>query len=345
VRPGPGERIRCASVWEDADLLCEALSPVARGGRLLSVAAAGDNALALLTLDPAEVLAVDSSPAPLACLELRLVAIRRLADDALLAFLGVTPSTDRAAVYRLLRRELAEGARDFWDAHPAAMEEGVIHAGSVERSLRAFRRWVLPLVHTRRALHALREERTPEERLRFYRLFFSRAVMGRLGRDAVLPDPVDGTAGERFLERTRHALTELPTHSNPYLAYALTGNYAAGALPRYLRPESIPVIRERLGRLSWIRGGVEAAPGRFDGFNLSDLFEPLGPAEHERVYGELLARSRPGARLVYWNLLAARARPEAFRDRARPLAELAARLHREDRAWFYQTLRVDEVLP
>ncbi|CAN5264218.1 hypothetical protein BH23GEM4_BH23GEM4_17410 [soil metagenome] len=47
------DRIRYASVWEDADVLCEALAPVAPGGRLLSVASAGDNALALLTLDPA----------------------------------------------------------------------------------------------------------------------------------------------------------------------------------------------------------------------------------------------------------------------------------------------------
>src|SRR4029079_3337101 len=55
--------IRYASVWEDADVLCEALAPVARGGRLLSIASAGDNALALLTLDPAEVVAVDLSAA------------------------------------------------------------------------------------------------------------------------------------------------------------------------------------------------------------------------------------------------------------------------------------------
>ncbi|MCH7890232.1 MAG: DUF3419 family protein, partial [Gemmatimonadetes bacterium] len=44
------ESIRYGSVWEDADVLCEALAPVAKGGRLLSVASAGDNALALLTL-------------------------------------------------------------------------------------------------------------------------------------------------------------------------------------------------------------------------------------------------------------------------------------------------------
>src|SRR5438105_4028356 len=92
--------VRYGCVWEDADVLCAALEPVARGGRLLSIASAGDNTLALLTLDPAEVIAVDLSAAQLACLELRMAAFRRLDDPALLAFLGVTASSSRLETYR-----------------------------------------------------------------------------------------------------------------------------------------------------------------------------------------------------------------------------------------------------
>src|SRR5205085_2322120 len=76
----PAPSVRYASVWEDADVLCEALAPVSQGGRLLSIASAGDNVLALLTLDPAEVVAIDTNPAQLACLELRRAAFRRLDD-------------------------------------------------------------------------------------------------------------------------------------------------------------------------------------------------------------------------------------------------------------------------
>src|SRR5687767_9317141 len=146
--------IRYGSVWEDADVLCEALSPVARGGRLLSIASAGDNALALLTLDPAEVVAVDLNPAQLACLELRIAAFRTLDDRELLAFLGMPPETLetpvppiaasvasptrydgaasaaevpkgsnpvsgkwRYATYARLRPALPPHAAQFWDAH------------------------------------------------------------------------------------------------------------------------------------------------------------------------------------------------------------------------------------
>lgn len=350
-------QVRYASVWEDADLLCEALAPVAAGGRLLSVASAGDNVLALLTLDPAQIVAADYSAAQLACLELRIAAFRQLDDAELLPFLGVEPRADRLRVYRQwLRPVLGEAARGFWDANPRAIAGGAIHAGRFERYLRAFGRLVLPLVHRPATIRALRAERSATEQRAFYagrwdsarwrllfRLFFSRGVMGRLGRDPAFFAHVNGSVAERILERTRYALCELPAHSNPYLAYILTGNYPPEALPRYLRPAERARIRERLDRVRLRHGGIDAADGEFDGFNLSDVFEYMSPAEHERVYAALAAKARPGARLVYWNLLAPRGCPPDCRPRVRPLDALARELHARDRAWFYGTLHVDEV--
>src|SRR5690606_34066661 len=140
------DTIRYASVWEDADVLCDALAAVAPGGRLLSVASAGDNALALLTLDPAEVVAVDLNPAQLACLELRVAAFRRLDDAELLPFLGVGDAGRRLDAYRRLRSELSAEASAFWDARPELIERGAIHVGKFERYLRTFRQWVLPTI-------------------------------------------------------------------------------------------------------------------------------------------------------------------------------------------------------
>jgi S-adenosylmethionine-diacylglycerol 3-amino-3-carboxypropyl transferase len=351
--------VRYASVWEDADVLCDALAPVAAGGRLLSIASAGDNALALLTLRPAEVVAADLSLPQLACLELRIAAFRRLEHAAVLAFLGAAPSRHRAVTYAVLRRDLGPDARGFWDRHPDAVAGGVIHAGKFERYLRTFRTRILPLVHPRRRIDRLTSERSLAAREAFYagewdtwrwrllfRVFFSRFVMGRMGRDPAFFAHVEGSVGERILARTRHALTAIPTASNPYLAYIMTGGYPPAARPRYLRPESFEAIRDGVERLRAVRGPIEAAgEGGFDGFNLSDVFEYMAPAEHERCYGALLDRGRPRARLVYWNLLAPRGRPAAVADRARPLAELAATLHARDRAWFYGTLHVDEVVP
>jgi S-adenosylmethionine-diacylglycerol 3-amino-3-carboxypropyl transferase len=349
--------IRYASVWEDADVLCEALAPVAAGGRLLSIASAGDNALALLTLDPAEVVAADLSPVQLACVELRIAAFRHLDHPQLLAFLGTAPAADRAETYRSLREDLSADARAFWDGQPEAVAGGVIHAGKFERYLRAFRTRILPFVHPRGRIDRLREKRTIAEQQRFYarewdtwrwrllfRLFFSRTVMGRMGRDPAFFSHVEGSVGSRILARTRHALTALPVHSNPYVAYIITGNYPPEALPRYLRPEWFETIRSRIGRVRLVQAPVETAgEGPFDGYNLSDIFEYMGPAEHERCYGALVDRAAPGARLVYWNLLAPRARPEVLADHVQPLRETADALHVRDLAWFYGALHVDQV--
>jgi S-adenosylmethionine:diacylglycerol 3-amino-3-carboxypropyl transferase len=349
--------IRYASVWEDADVLCDALAPVATGGRLLSIASAGDNALALLTLDPAEVLAVDLSPAQLACVALRIAAFEALDHDALLAFLGVRPADDRAATYSRLRARLTPEHAAFWDAHPALVRAGVIHGGKFERYFHLFRTWMLPLVHSRAGVDALFAPRDREGRERFYarrwdtwrwralfRVFFSRTVMGRLGRDPEFFAQVDGPVAERIMARARYAMTVLPTADNPYLARTLTGNFREPALPRYLERRHFECIRSRLPRLRLALLPADQAEGRFDGFNLSDIFEYMDPGEHQRCYLRLLERARPGSRLVYWNMLAPRAAPAAADGRVRPLAELAAELHARDRAFFYQRLQVEEVL-
>jgi S-adenosylmethionine-diacylglycerol 3-amino-3-carboxypropyl transferase len=351
------DQLRYANVWEDADVLCEALADVARGARLLSIASAGDNVLGLLTLDPREVVAVDLSRAQLACLELRLAAFRRLDRTRVLAFLGVLPDADRRATYRELRPDLSAEARSLWDGRAPELAQGILQAGRFEHYFRLFRRWVLPLIHGRSTVRALREPRSLEAQRAFYRerwdtprwrllfrAFFSRVVMGRLGRDPAFFSHVQGAVGARILERTRHALTELPVAGNPWLAWIVTGNFPPEAVPRYLQAEHFDAIRERLDRVRLVHGPVEhAAVGRFEGFNLSDLFEYMSSAEHAACYARLLAAASPRARLVYWNMLVPRGIPDGLADRVQPLAARAAELHARDRAWFYRALHVDEV--
>lgn len=352
----PLNLLRYANVWEDADVLCEALAPVARGGRLLSIASAGDNALALLTLDPAEVAAVDLSLPQLAALELRVIAFRRLDHEALLAFLGARPQADRGATYARLRRDLSSSAQEFWDLNPLAIDVGPMHAGKFERYFAAFRRFVLPLIHSRRIVADLLAAKDAARRLRFYqetwdtrrwrfvfRLFFGRAVMGVMGRDPAFFAHVEAAVGDRILNRSRHALTVLDPASNPFLTYILTGNWGDHALPRYLRAEHHETIRSRLDRVTWYHAAAQLVPGTFDGFNLSNIFEYMSAADHEDIYAALAAHARPAGRLVYWNLLAPRGIPARLSARIDSLDEHAAALHARDRAWFYGALHVDEV--
>lgn len=349
--------IRYASVWEDADILCEALGPSSDNGRILSIASSGDNALALLTVNPKEIVAADLSSAQLACVELRMAAFRRLAHPDLLAFLGITPSADRKDTYLQLRADLSSSAAQFWDAHPNAIKDGIIHAGKFERYLRLFGTKILPWIHSKEKRESLLTNRTLSEQTRFYneqwdtwlwkaffRVFFSKTLMGMLGRDPAFFEHVEGTVAERIMTRTRHAMTQLPTYNNPYLVYVLTGNYDPQALPRYLRPEYKDTITSNLHKIKLFQGAIQDADsGCFDGYNLSDIFEYMNETEFAACYGALVKRANPGARLAYWNMLVPRKAPSALNGQIHHLADISSALHFHDKAWFYQAFLVDEV--
>ena len=349
--------VRYANCWEDADILCNALRSKP-GTRILSIASAGDNVFALLA-EGAEVVAADLSPAQLACVELRRAAFANLEYEELLGFLGVRPHNNRHAVFRRIASQLPENAREYWLTLPEAIEAGIIHAGKFERYFHLFRRRVLPLVHTRRRVEELVRHKEIEERRAFYaqiwnswrwrclfKLFFSRFVMGRLGRDPEFFRYVEGSVADRILERAQYALTDLPTHDNPYLDYILFGNYRK-ALPKYLRPENFEKVRQNLQKLSTFEGTVEQAAEKygdsgFDGFNLSDIFEYLDPTHCERIFRTLLNRSHSSARFAYWNMLSPRQRPEALCEKIKPLGELGQELFLQDKAFFYSRFVVEE---
>ncbi|HYG63720.1 MAG TPA: DUF3419 family protein [Thermoanaerobaculia bacterium] len=354
--------IRYANVWEDAQVLCAALRP-APGQRILSIASAGDNSFSLLS-HGAHVLAVDLSPAQLNLVELKKTAVRHLDYETALTFLGVRPSASRLAVYGHLAKHLSDQAREFWGDRPEAIEGGVIHHGKFESYFHLFRRRVLPLVHGRRTVERLLEEKDEAARRKFYgrvwdtwrwkllfRVFFSRFTMGRLGRDPEFFRYVEGSVAERILGRTRYALTVLPPHANPYVDYILTGSFTH-TLPHWLRPEVFPKVRENLDRLTLFEGSVEpvaeaewlARGEGFDGFNLSDIFEYMDPATSAQVYGRLLATARPGARFAYWNMLAPRRLAPSFPGRVRPLDDEAGQLFARDLAFFYSAFVIDEVV-
>lgn len=351
--------IRYAQCWEDADILVEALA-IGPEDRCLAIASAGDNALAMLACGPARVLAIDVSAAQVACLELRVAAYRALEHSELLELIGSKPSERRRALYARCRTHLSDVARSVWDSRPADIEAGIGNAGKFERYFMLFRTRVLPFAHGPHRVARLLERRSKAERIAFYehewnswrwrllfRMFSSRFVMCRYGRDAAFFRYIDGDVANPILRRTRHALTELDPADNPYVQWILTGGHQS-ALPLALRPESFDRIRNNLDRLEWRVASLEEVvaatpPGSFDKYNLSDIFEYVSPAHYEQLLGAIARTGRAGGRLAYWNMLAPRRRPPALGHRLRPLDDLARRLHALDKAFFYGAFVVEEI--
>lgn len=349
-----------------------------------SIASAGDNALALLSQGPEKVVAVDLNPAQLACLELRVAAYRLLSYEELLALIGtqtVEPNQEglRNQLYQRCRPELTPAAASFWDSRPEAIRAGIGHGGKFERYFRLFRRFVLPLIHKQNLVDQLLRGGSKEERERFYseswntrrwrllfHLFFSRQLMGLLGRDPSFFRYVEGSVAKRILARTQHALTELNPSENPYLQWILKETHTT-ALPFALRRENFEKIRSHLDRLEWNQASIEeylaTHPGnQFSKWNLSDVFEYLSEAEYESLLRRIVHASRTNAvmqtgastfeppsyqnrsRMVYWNMLAPRSCPPSLRSQINPLSDLAQTLFQQDKAFFYSRLVIEEVV-
>lgn len=349
--------IRYAQCWEDADILVDALNPCP-GKRCLSIASAGDNTLALLARNPEYVLAVDLSAAQLACLELRVAAYRALEHEDLLELIGSTASRDRMKLYRACRTHLSAKAALFWDEHSKFVEEGIGGCGKFEEYFRIFRTRILPLIHSKRRVRELLEEKPRDQRIAFYdcewdnwrwralfQVFFSKRVMGALGRDPEFFRYVEGSVSERILTRTRYALTELDPAKNPYIWWILTGAHG-GVYPFALREENFESIRRNLGRLEWRQAALEDAMenfGPFDCFNLSDFFEYISEQNYKEQLRRIVLMARSGARLAYWNMLAQRHRPESMAADLTALTEEAAYLFARDKAFFYSAFVLEQV--
>lgn len=352
--------IRYAQCWEDADILMDGLT-IRLGDTCLSIASAGDNSLSMLARGAGRVVALDLNPAQLACLELRVAAYRELSHAELLELIGSQASTRRAELYRRCRPVLKTDTRVFWDAHTADIEGGIGGGGKFERYFALFRQRVMPLVHSRAVIDRLLVGGDAAMREGFYRhhwdtwrwrllfrVFFSRFVMGRLGRDPSFFRYVEGSVAERILARTRHALTALDPADNPYLQWILTGRHTS-ALPHALRGENFEAIRANLDRLEWHCLPLEEfleqeGSATIDRFNLSDIFEYMSEENYNRLLERLIRAGRRGGRLAYWNMLAPRSRPESMAAQLRPLEAEAQRLFRQDKAFFYSAFVLEELV-
>lgn len=356
-----GQRISYAQCWEDPAVLRDALA-VGPEDDVLSVCSAGDNSFDLAIRGARSVTAIDLSRPQLALAELKLVATRRLPVQSLRSLLGFDDPGRRVWFYHHVRDDLGPDARAWWDAHEDVVREGICGAGRFERYLATFREKLLPWVHRRGTVDGMLACESLDAQKAFFaerwdtwrwramvRVFFSRAVMSRTGRSPEQFAHVEGAVSERFLERARHALTELPVADNFFVYWMLAGRFPdLERAHAYLSSDGHARLRAAADRIRFVHASLEAylesvPPGSFSAFNYSDLFEYV-PAEHHARLLELTARAaRPGARIAYWNLLVPRFRPDALADRLERRTDEAARLLSRDRAFVYGGFQLEVV--
>jgi S-adenosylmethionine-diacylglycerol 3-amino-3-carboxypropyl transferase len=155
--------------------------------------------------------------------------------------------------------------------------------------------------------------------------------------------------GKHFALRAKHALTELPTKENYFLAYILLGNYYdENSLPPYLRRENYETIRNRINRIQVITDSCEhffsVLPDCcISKFNFTNIFEWMSPETFTDLLKQTIRVARDGAVITYRNLLVFRERPASLANRIRCQREFARSLYERDLSFMYSNYVVEEI--
>jgi S-adenosylmethionine-diacylglycerol 3-amino-3-carboxypropyl transferase len=349
--------LRYANCWEDADILLEGLA-LPPSSDILCIASAGDNALALLTTDPRTVHAIDLSKVQLYLTEFKQMCFKALEYEEVLQLLGVHPcsAAERKKLYAHIKPHLSRSAAGFWDEHLRWIEEGVIHQGKFERYFNVFRKYLLPLVHSRKKTEQLFLVTGAEEQRRFYNkewntfrwkllmnIFFSKGIMGKYGRDPEFFRYVNMPVAKYIRQKAEAHFNTNLARENHLLEMIFTASFSH-SLPLYLRKENFELIRNNISNLSLsnIPAEEEMQRKNYHAYALSNIFEYLSAGEFESFVGNVKGYINPGSRLAYWNLMASRSFADVCTSSFKRDEEVSMSLTARDKGFFYSRFLIEE---
>lgn len=345
--------IRYANCWEDADVLLSGLE-IQGGDRVLSIGSAGDNSFSMLAHDAELVVAVDINKVQLNLIELKKAAFQALGHNEFLEFLGFEESSRRIDLYAKVKQYLSEEQIEFWDSRLEELEIGIIFQGKFEKYFKLFRKKVLPLVHSKRMREKLLEEKSGTEQANFYtqkwnnwrwkllfKLFFSKFIMGRFGRDPKFLEEVKVPVAKFILGQAQRHMSSTFCQQNYFLHFIVKGNFGS-ILPHYARKENFELIKSRIDRLQIHEGLAEDAFKKYEGFNkfnLSNIFEYMDPELFDSVGRNFIQNGMPNSRYAYWNLMVPRKLSELKNSGMK--SQNASELIKVDKGFFYHKIQID----
>lgn len=314
--------MRYAQCWEDADVLINTLN-ISEDDICLSIASAGENSFSLLSQSPKKVIAIDMNPVQLAAVELRKAVYKYLDHEQMLKFHGARKATksERETYYNQIKDKLSTDVRKYWE-QTQFLEVGYANVGKFEKYFAIFKNKVMPFIHSRKTIDELFSLNTIEEQKSFYKykwnnwrwrllfkVFFSRKLMGLMGRDPAFFKYVEGSVADKILSRTEVAFNNVLAKENPYLDWILNGEFKY-ALPHALREENFNKIKNNIDKLETHLGSIESylekTNDKITKYNLSDIFEYMSEEKYKELMLTLISASESGGRLAYWNMLSPR---------------------------------------
>lgn len=355
--------IHYSQCWEDPKVLTETLK-IEESDEILSIASAGDNTFALLLQNPKSITAIDFNPLQLYLIELKIKALELLDYNIFVSFLGARPSKERLNIYKFLRIHLSSEAREYWDNHEKSIKQGIIHCGKFEKYFNIFRRFVVPLIHSKRKIKKLFACLNIKEQDEFYnkfwnnrrwrfvfRIFFGKFILGNLGRDPSFFQHVSmEKIGDELFNRSKHGLTNIPIKNNLFLEYIFLGNYSnLEKVHPYLSIQNFNYLKNHLSKIKLVKAGfadyVKSLPNdSIDKFNLSDIFEYMSKDEFINSWKEINRVGRNNSSVAFWTLFNQFNIPEQLKTIIHNDQKNESEIKNRDRGFFYGGFSLWEII-
>lgn len=360
--------------WEDPRIDRQLLM-LCGDSRVVMITSAGCNVLDYLLDGPAEIHAIDVNFRQNALLELKLAMIRRRKFADLFEMFGIGSHSAYKQVWRSVRRDLPEYAREFWEKNigffdPASLKKSFYYRGTAGAAA-----WLLGVAlfkskpNIKNFAVCLLDADSLEQQKEVYALLEpkiwgalsnwlirQRMVMTLLGvprpQVKLIDDHYPGGLGSYVKDKLRHVMSELPAKENYFWRVYLTGSYTMSCCPNYLRSANQPVLLRHASRVHphtmTITDFLKRNPGIYTHYVLLDHQDWLAwhnPKALREEWELILANSRPGTKILMRSAGPAMDFvPQDIHERLRFLPKLSEPLHRLDRVGTYWSMSFAEVL-
>ena len=130
------------------------------------------------------------------------------------------------------------------------------------------------------------------------------------------------------------------------MQYIVNGKYNK-VYPAAYRKENFEVIKKNIDKIELLSESVETFIQREDveyisKYNLSDIFEYMSEEEMCKIIEKMLTKSKPGAKIAYWNMLSEK-RASKYIEELKYKKEESKKLFKKDKAFFYSDFIIEEV--
>lgn len=360
--------------WEDPRIDRQLLN-IDGNSSVLMITGAGCNVLDYLLDQPRQIFAVDVNPRQNALLVLRLKAIEHLPYSDFFCLFGKGRHIRIREIYHdILRSELPDYAKRFWDTHyfyfePNNRRRTFYFRGTAGTLAWTVHRYLKRDSHLwRLILQLLNSEDIGEQKLWYEQIEprlwnkFSRQIVRHTLTMSLLGVPrpqidliksrYDGGLYGFIRDSLRYVFTQIPVHDNYFWRVYLTGQYTSSCCPNYLKKENYSLLQKMVDRVYVSNDTFESFLSQSNQtithYNLLDhqdwMVRGGGPDLLLNEWKLILRNSRPGTQII--QRTAADELdfiPESISSYLQFYPELTQNLHSTDRVGTYGSLHLAEV--